>query len=71
MRTPSCYADAVLAEKAAEPQPPNRGEHSPYGAIARYRPAFSQLVRHKGMLQGLEEEGRDPLDPGTKSSTKI
>lgn len=27
-------------------------------AIKRYRPAFSQSVRHREMLQGLEDEGK-------------
>jgi len=39
--------------------------------ITHYRPAFSQLLRHKEMLQGLEREGTDPADPGAKSSVKI
>lgn len=40
-------------------------------ASTHYRPAFSQLVRHKEMLQRLEGTGRDPADPGAKSSVKI
>lgn len=40
-------------------------------AIAHYRPVFSQLMRHKEILQRLEGMGRDPADPGAKSSVKI
>lgn len=40
-------------------------------AITHNRSAFSQLVRHKEMLQGLEGERRDAEDPEAKSSMKV